>query len=130
MLNEKENYVNWDPVEQTVLANEQVVNGKGWRSGAVVERKKLSQWFFDITKFSEDLLDGLDELKNWPEKVKIMQKNWIGKSIGCEIKFNILKEENQVNVFTTRPDTIFGASFLAVSVDHPICNKFLKIQNI
>ena len=125
----KENYVNWDPVEQTVLANEQVVNGKGWRSGAVVERKKLSQWFFDITKFSEELLKGLESLQNWPEKVKIMQKNWIGKSVGCEIKFNVLDENKPINVFTTRPDTIFGASFIAVSVDHPICNKFLKDNN-
>ena len=122
----KETYVNWDPVEQTVLANEQVINGKGWRSGAVVERKKLSQWFFDITKFSDDLLKGLDELDSWPEKVKIMQKNWIGKSIGCEINFKIEGENKNINVFTTRPDTIFGASFLAVSVDHPICAKFLK----
>jgi len=122
----KENYVNWDPIEQTVLANEQVVNGKGWRSGAVVERKKLTQWFFDITKFSEDLLEGLNKLDNWPEKVKVMQKNWIGKSIGCEIKFEIETEGKKINVFTTRPDTIFGASFIAVSVDHPICNKFLK----
>ena len=121
----KENYVNWDPVEQTVLANEQVVNGKGWRSGAIVERKKLSQWFFDITKFSEDLLGGLDKLENWPEKVKTMQKNWIGKSTGCEIKFDIIGNNEKINVFTTRPDTIFGASFLAVSVDHPICNKIL-----
>ena len=120
----KENYVNWDPVEQTVLANEQVINGKGWRSGAVVERKKLSQWFFDITKFSEDLLNGLDELDSWPDKVKLMQKNWIGKSLGCEIKFNLKSEKNSLTVFTTRPDTIFGASFLAVSVDHPICEKF------
>ena len=126
LVKRKENYVNWDPVEQTVLANEQVVNGKGWRSGAVVERKKLSQWFFDITKFSNDLLKGLNELDNWPEKVKIMQKNWIGKSIGCEIKFEILDTNKKIKVFTTRPDTIFGASFLAVSVDHPICEKFLK----
>ena len=92
----------------------------------VVERKKLSQWFFDITKFSDDLLKGLDKLNNWPEKVKTMQKNWIGKSIGCEIKFDINNETEKINVFTTRPDTIFGASFLAVSVDHPICNKFIK----
>ena len=126
LVKEKENYVNWDPVEQTVLANEQVVNGKGWRSGVDVERKKLSQWFFDITKFSDDLLKGLDKLNNWPEKVKTMQKNWIGKSIGCEIKFDIISEKKKINVFTTRPDTIFGASFLAVSVDHPICNKFIK----
>ena len=118
--------MNWDPVEQTVLANEQVVNGKGWRSGAFVERKKLSQWFFDITKFSENLLQGLDELNNWPEKVKVMQRNWIGKSLGCEINFEIIGQNKNVKVFTTRPDTIFGASFLAVSVDHPICDKFLK----
>jgi len=124
----KENYVNWDPIEQTVLANEQVVDGKGWRSGAVVERKKLSQWFFDITKFSEDLLKGLDLLNNWPEKVKVMQRNWIGKSTGCEIKFEIKDEDKKINVFTTRPDTIFGASFLAVSVDHPICVRFSKDQ--
>ena len=124
----KENYVNWDPVEQSVLANEQVVNGRGWRSGAVVERKKLSQWFFDITKFSEDLLKGLDELNNWPEKVKTMQRNWIGKSVGCEIKFNIEVENKKINIFTTRPDTIFGASFLAISVDHPICSKFVNDQ--
>ena len=122
--------MNWDPVEQTVLANEQVINGKGWRSGAVVERKKFSQWFFDITKFSNDLLKGLDELDSWPEKVKIMQKNWIGKSIGCEINFKIEGENNNINVFTTRPDTIFGASFLAVSVDHPICKSFLKMKSI
>ncbi len=120
----KENYVNWDPIEKTVLANEQVVNGKGWRSGAVVERKKLSQWFFDITKFSNELLEGLNELDNWPEKVKTMQKNWIGKSIGCEINFEILGEDKKIKIFTTRPDTIFGASFLAVSVDHPLCKKF------
>ncbi len=122
----KENYVNWDPIEQTVLANEQVVNGKGWRSGAVVERKKLSQWFFDITKFSEDLLQGLENLDNWPQKVKTMQKNWIGKSVGCEIEFKVDGEDKKINVFTTRPDTIFGASFIAVSVDHPICNQFLN----
>jgi len=120
----KETYVNWDPIEETVLANEQVVNGKGWRSGAVVERKKLSQWFFDITKFSDELLNGLDALNSWPEKVKTMQKNWIGKSVGCEIKFKVKDAKEDINVFTTRPDTIFGASFLAVSVDHPICKKF------
>ena len=118
--------MNWDPIEQTVLANEQVVNGKGWRSGATVERKKLSQWFFDITKFSEDLLLGLDNLKNWPEKVKTMQKNWIGKSLGCEIKFNIANTDENITVFTTRPDTIFGATFIAVSADHPVCKKFLN----
>ena len=124
----KENYVNWDPVEQTVLANEQVIDGKGWRSGAIVERKKLNQWFFNISKFSEELLNGLDELKNWPNKVKTMQKNWIGKSFGCEIDFKIevIYPLIEIKCFTTRPDTLFGFSFLAVSVDHPISKYFIK----
>ena len=90
----KEQYVNWDPVDQTVLANEQVIDGKGWRSGVTVERKKLNQWFFNISKFSNELLENLNDLKEWPNKVKIMQKNWIGKSFGCEIKFNIEPSEN------------------------------------
>ena len=128
-VSRKENYVNWDPVEQTVLANEQVINGRGWRSGAIVERKKLSQWFFNITKFSEDLLSGLDQLDNWPDKVKLMQKNWIGKSIGCEIDFEVLKKKQKLKIFTTRPDTIFGATFLAVSPDHPVCKDFEKDKN-
>ena len=123
----KENYVNWDPIDETVLANEQVIDGKGWRSGAVVERKKLSQWFFNISKFSEELLDGLDKLDNWPNKVKTMQKNWIGKSFGCEIDFKIEGDLPIKNVkcFTTRPDTLFGFSFLALSIDHEI-SKFYK----
>ena len=122
----KENYVNWDPIDETVLANEQVIDGKGWRSGAVVERKKLSQWFFNISKFSQELLDGLNKLEKWPNKVKIMQKNWIGKSFGCEIDFNIkgdLPIEN-IKCFTTRPDTLFGFSFLAVSIDHEVSNFY------
>ena len=122
----KENYVNWDPVEQTVLANEQVIDGKGWRSGEPVQRKKLNQWFFNISKFSEELLEGLNKLKNWPEKVKTMQKNWIGKSFGCEIDFKI--EGNldikKIKCFTTRPDTLFGFSFLALSIDHPLSEHF------
>ena len=124
----KENYVNWDPIDNTVLANEQVIDGKGWRSGAIVERKKLNQWFFNISKFSDDLLDGLNELKDWPNKVKIMQKNWIGKSFGCEIDFKIegsLPVKN-VKCFTTRPDTLYGFSFLALSADHPISEFYLK----
>ena len=122
----KEEYVNWDPIDQTVLANEQVIDGKGWRSGALVERKKLNQWFFNITKFSQELLEGLDDLKEWPEKVKTMQKNWIGKSFGCEIKFQINSEKiKEIKCFTTRPDTLFGMSFIALSVDHPI-SKFYK----
>ncbi len=121
----KENYVNWDPIDETVLANEQVIDGKGWRSGAIVERKKLSQWFFNIAQFSQDLLDGLEKLDNWPNKVKTMQRNWIGKSFGCEIDFKIegdLPVEN-IKCFTTRPDTLFGFSFLALSADHEI-SKF------
>jgi len=123
----KENYVNWDPIDETVLANEQVIDGKGWRSGAVVERKKLNQWFFKISKFSEDLLKGLDSLDNWPNKVKVMQKNWIGKSFGCEVEFKIESEKSVDNIkcYTTRPDTLFGISFLALSVDHPL-SKFYE----
>ncbi len=123
----KENYVNWDPIDETVLANEQVIDGKGWRSGAVVERKKLSQWFFNISKFSQDLLDGLDNLEYWPNKVKIMQANWIGKSFGCEINFEIQGNLSikKIKCFTTRPDTLFGFSFLALSIDHEI-SKFYK----
>ncbi|WP_440908547.1 leucine--tRNA ligase [Candidatus Pelagibacter sp.] len=122
----KENYVNWDPVDETVLANEQVINGKGWRSGALVERKKLSQWFFNISKFSQDLLDGLNDLDEWPNKVKTMQKNWIGKSFGCEIDFKIEgnSQIEKIKCFTTRPDTLFGFSFLAVSVDHEISKLY------
>ncbi len=122
----KENYVNWDPVDETVLANEQVIDGKGWRSGAIVERKKLNQWFFNISKFSQDLLDGLDDLQKWPNKVKTMQKNWIGKSFGCEIDFKVIGPIPIKNIrcFTTRPDTLFGFSFLAVSVDHEIAEFY------
>ena len=122
----KENYVNWDPVDQTVLANEQVVDGKGWRSGATVERKKLNQWFFNISKFSEELLEGLDDLNNWPNKVKVMQKNWIGKSFGCEIEFKIESNKpiDNIKCYTTRPDTLFGFSFLALSVDHPLAKFY------
>ena len=132
----KENYVNWDPVDETVLANEQVIDGKGWRSGATVERKKLNQWFFKISKFSEELLNGLDALEGWPNKVKTMQKNWIGKSFGCEIEFDIEGDlpVDKIKCFTTRPDTLFGFSFLAVSIDHEISKffadnkKFLKFK--
>ncbi len=123
----KENYVNWDPIDETVLANEQVIDGKGWRSGATVERKKLSQWFFNISKFSQNLLDGLDKLDAWPNKVKTMQKNWIGKSFGCEIEFEIEGDLPVKNIkcFTTRPDTLFGFSFLALSVDHEVSNFYI-----
>ena len=122
----KENYVNWDPVDETVLANEQVIDGKGWRSGAIVERKKLNQWFFNISKFSQKLLDDLEQLQQWPNKVKVMQKNWIGKSFGCEINFKVEGDipVKEIKCFTTRPDTLFGFSFLALSVDHEISKFF------
>ena len=124
----KEEYVNWDPIDQTVLANEQVIDGKGWRSGAIVERKKLNQWFFNIKKFSEDLLENLNTLDQWPNKVKTMQKNWIGKSFGCEISFKIESSKNvsEIKCFTTRPDTLFGLSFIALSIDHPLAKFYQK----
>ena len=131
LIYKKESLVNWDPVENSVLANEQVIDGKGWRSGADVEQKKLSQWFFKITDFAEELLDSLGKMSGWPEKVKIMQKNWIGKSQGCEIKFKIINEGENIThehleIFTTRPDTIFGATFCALSPFHPIVDEILK----
>src|SRR5438309_2930097 len=119
----KESEVNWDPVDMTVLANEQVIDGTGWRSGAKVERRKLSQWFLKITDFADDLLDGLKGLHDWPEKVRLMQENWIGKSRGLQFSFRLVDpvaDLDAIEVFTTRPDTIFGASFLAIAADHPI----------
>jgi len=115
----RQSAVNWDPVDMTVLANEQVIDGRGWRSGALVERRKLNQWFLKITDFAEDLLDGLAALDSWPDKVKLMQENWIGRSQGLAFRF-ALSDGGAVEVFTTRPDTIFGASFVAVAADHPI----------
>ena len=115
----KESEVNWDPVDMTVLANEQVIDGKGWRSGAEVEKRKLNQWFLKITDFAEELLEGLGGLENWPDKVRLMQENWIGKSKGLEFAFN-LSNGDTLPVYTTRPDTIFGASFVAVAADHPV----------
>ena len=118
---QKESMVNWDPVDNCVLANEQVVDGKGWRSGAPVERRTLRQWFLKITDFADDLLDGLKGLDGWPEKVRIMQENWIGKSQGLKLRFDIAGHEGRaIEVFTTRPDTLFGASFLALAPDHPL----------
>ena len=134
LIYKKESLVNWDPVENTVLANEQVIDGKGWRSGADIEQKKLSQWFFKITDYAENLLTSLDKLKKWPEKVKIMQKNWIGRSIGCEINFKIFAENlnlktNNLKIFTTRPDTIFGATFCALSPFHPLVDELNEINS-
>ena len=121
--------VNWDPIDMTVLANEQVESGRGWRSGALVERKELTQWFFKISDYSEELLNALDNLDNWPEKVKTMQANWIGKSVGLEIKFPVTQKYNgfsEIKVFTTRPDTLLGASFIGISPDHPLSKDLEK----
>ncbi|WHU01559.1 leucine--tRNA ligase [Sphingomonas sp. NIBR02145] len=118
----KESAVNWDPVDMTVLANEQVIDGRGWRSGALVERRKLSQWFLKITEFADDLLTGVQGLEHWPDKVKLMQENWIGKSEGLQFNWT-LSDGESIEVYTTRPDTIFGASFIAVAADHPIAQK-------
>ena len=126
----KDAVVNWDPIDQTVLANEQVIDGKGWRTGAPIEKKNLSQWFFKITDYAEELLNDLDKLKLWPEKVKTMQKNWIGKSIGAEIKFRISGNDKILNIFTTRPDTIYGATFIAVSINHQIVKEVLDKSSI
>ena len=116
--------VNWDPVDQTVLANEQVIEGRGWRSGAIVERRKLSQWFFKITAFADELLHGLDGLQKWPEKVRLMQKNWIGRSEGLHFSFQLRNAPvARIDVFSTRPDTLFGASFIALSPDHPLVER-------
>ncbi|MBL4616324.1 MAG: leucine--tRNA ligase [Robiginitomaculum sp.] len=125
----KSSRVNWDPVENSVLANEQVVDGRGWRSGALVETRQLNQWFFRITKYSTDLLSGLSTLDNWPEKVKTMQTNWIGKSRGAKVCFKIVdsgQKQQNIEVFTTRPDTLFGASFIALSPEHPLSSELAK----
>src|SRR3954453_20121698 len=119
----KESEVNWDPVDMTVLANEQVIEGRGWRSDAPGERRKLAQWFLKITDFADDLLEGLETLDDWPEKVRLMQENWIGKSRGLQFRFRLAEAVgsiDDVEVFTTRPDTIFGASFVAIAAGHPI----------
>ncbi len=115
----RQSAVNWDPVDQTVLANEQVIDGRGWRSGALVEKRQLDQWFLKITRFAQELLDGLDELEEWPEKVRLMQENWIGKSQGLQFRFELTNGQS-LEVYTTRPDTVFGASFVAVAPDHPL----------
>lgn len=122
LVYKKEAEVNWDPVDQTVLANEQVIDGRGWRSGALVEKKKIPQWFVKITDYAEELLSSLDELDQWPDAVKTMQRNWIGKSVGADLVFQ-LDDEPDLSVFTTRPDTIFGVTYLAVAADHPLAVK-------
>ncbi|TPW28461.1 leucine--tRNA ligase [Martelella alba] len=128
----KQSKVNWDPVDMTVLANEQVIEGRGWRSGALVEQRELTQWFFKITDFAQDLLDALDTLDHWPEKVRLMQKNWIGRSEGMAVRWEIAEKAgkaadlDEVTVYTTRPDTLFGASFLAIAADHPLAKEAAK----
>ena len=130
----KQSKVNWDPVDNTVLANEQVIDGRGWRSGALVEQRELTQWFFRITDFNQDLLDSLDTLDQWPEKVRLMQKNWIGRSEGLTIRWEIVPgtgaaDTTEVAVYTTRPDTLFGASFLAIAADHPLARGASRHSN-
>jgi leucyl-tRNA synthetase len=122
----KESWVNWDPVENTVLANEQVIDGRGWRSGAVVEKRLLSQWFLRITAYTEELLDALRDLERWPERVRLMQENWIGRSEGARGFFDIAGQDERIEVFTTRPDTLFGASFLAISPNHPLALRLAE----
>lgn len=123
LVTRRESWVNWDPVDHTVLANEQVIDNRGWRSGALVERRKLSQWFFKITDFADDLLAGLKSLDEWPDKVKLMQENWIGRSEGLKFSFALENRDDHITVYTTRPDTIFGASFCALAVDHPLITE-------
>ena len=131
LIYKKESWANWDPVEGSVLANEQVIDGKGWRSGAPVEKKLLNQWFLAITKFAQPLLDNLSDLDEWPENVKVMQKNWIGQSIGAKLSLKIktnkiITNTDKIEVFTTRPDTIFGASFVAIAPDHNLSKQLAK----
>ena len=122
----KESAVNWDPIDHTVLANEQVIDGRGWRSGALVEKRKLNQWFLKITQFADDLLEGLNGLDKWPEKVRVMQENWIGKSQGLRARFKLVGRQDGIDVFTTRPDTLFGASFVAIAADHPLAQAMAQ----
>src|SRR5580704_17606409 len=122
----KESWVNWDPEEHTVLANEQVIEGRGWRSGALVEKRLLSQWFLRITRYSNELLEALGGLERWPERVRLMQENWIGRSEGARVFFDIAGQDERIEVFTTRPDTLFGASFLAISPNHPLALRLAE----
>jgi len=126
LIYKKISTVNWDPIDQTVLANEQVIDGKGWRSGAVVEKKEIPQYFMKITEYADELLNDLDSLEGWPEQVKIMQKNWIGKSYGCEIEFDIKDHADSVKIYTTRPDTLLGVTYLAIAAEHPLAYLIKK----
>src|SRR5262252_7740902 len=125
LVEREQRKVNWDPVDMTVLANEQVIDGRGWRSGAIVEQREMNQWVFKITKYSQELLDALDTLDRWPDKVRLMQQNWIGRSEGLLVRFALdpvttPAGETELKIFTTRPDTLFGAKFMAISADHPL----------
>ncbi len=126
LIYKKISTVNWDPVDQTVLANEQVIDGKGWRSGAVVEKKEIPQYFMKITEYADELLNDLDSLDGWPEQVKTMQRNWIGKSYGCEIEFSIKDHPDSVKIYTTRPDTLLGVTYLAIAAEHPLASLIKK----
>ena len=126
---QEEAEVNWDPVDQTVLANEQVIDGKGWRSGAEVEKKTLKQWFLKITDYAEELLEGTDKLEGWPNQVRLQQKNWIGKSEGMEFSFAVDGSDKRIEIFTTRPDTIMGASFIAISTSHYLSLEMQEENN-
>ena len=123
LVYKKNSIVNWDPVDQTVLANEQVIDGRGWRSNALVERKEISQWFLKITAYADELLSELDNMPGWPESVKTMQRNWIGRSEGLEIIFHIPKEKIDISIFTSHPDTIMGVTYIAIAPSHPIAKK-------
>ena len=123
---QKNALVNWDPVDQTVLANEQVVDGCGWRSGATVERREISQWFLRITDYADELLHDLDELTDWPEQVLTMQRNWIGRSRGVSVKFTVSKERQKIDIFTTRPDTLMGVTYIGIAPEHPLASACAK----
>jgi len=129
LVYKKKAVVNWDPVDQTVLANEQVEEGRGWRSGALIEKKEISQWYMKITDYAEELLNDLDKLGGWPDAVKIMQQNWIGKSVGLEINFT-MEGSKPISVFTTRPDTLMGATYLAIAAEHPLALKMGKKSSV
>lgn len=130
LIYKKTSTVNWDPVDKTVLANEQVIDGKGWRSGAIVERKEIPQYFMRITDYADELLEGLDKLEDWPEQVKTMQRNWIGRSVGCDVDFKIIGSQENIRVYTTRPDTLMGATYLAIAPEHPLSKSLSGTQQI
>jgi len=130
LIYKKTSTVNWDPIDKTVLANEQVIDGKGWRSGAIIERKEIPQYFMKITDYADELLEGLDNLEDWPEQVKTMQRNWIGRSVGCDVDFKIIDSEENIRVYTTRPDTLMGVTYLAIAPEHPLSKSLSGTKQI